>query len=164
MTLVLLVACGSDTEPLGDGDGGRLAGAASSGGTGSLSPVEEYLQFASSDVTATNAHQQRMSEGLRKLAGALGTLNIGALGLQVDLRVAAEHLLLNPSSPETTALVRDALTSAADAIQTAADGGDRLRQLAQSVRPGVPLRDQRATVHQFFQDSASVIARMSRPS
>ena len=161
--LVLVVGCGNETEPARGGETGSGTSVTSGRGGESASPVEDYLRFAD-EGTNEDADPQAIAEGLRKLAGALGTLSLGPSTLQVDLRVAAEHLLLNPSSPATTAIVRHGLVSAAEAIQSAAEGGDDLTRSAESVRPGVPLLDQRATVDEFFQQSAKALGRISRRS
>lgn len=132
-------------------------------GTEANAPLEDYLQFAGSVGTrGADANQTLIVDGLRKLAGVLGILNLGSPELQVDLRVAAEHIVLNPASTATTESVRNALISAADAIETGRHDGDNLRQLAESVRLDLPLLDQQVTVHKFFQESAKVILRTSR--
>ena len=163
--LVLAVACGNGTEAEREGTVGTVTGTASGSGSESLSPVEDYLRFAgAAEGTKADVDEQHTAEGLRKLAGALGTLSVGPSTLQVDLRVAAEHVLLNPSFPGTTEIVRDGLVSAAEAIQSAAGGGDSLTRLAESVRPGVPMPDQRATVNEFFVESAKALEQISRRS
>jgi hypothetical protein len=132
-------------------------------GSDTHAPLQDYLQFASTaGARGTDVDEKYMVDGLRKLAGALGTLNLGSPELQVHLRVAAEHILLNPASTATTESVRNGLIAAADAIETGRQDGDNLRQLAESVRPDLPLLDQQVTVHKFFQESAKVIQRTSR--
>lgn len=133
-------------------------------GSETNSPLQDYLQFAgTADTRGADVDQEYMADGLRKLAGALGTLNLGSPDLQVDLRVVAEHVLLNPASTATTEIVRNGLLSAAEAIEPGRqDGEDALRRLAESVRPDGPLFDQRLTVHEFFQESANAIQRVSQ--
>lgn len=131
-------------------------------GTEANAPLEDYLQFAGTVGTrGADVTQTLIVDGLRKLAGVLGTLNLGSPELQVDLRVAAEHILLNPASTATTESVRNRLIAAANAIETGRHDADNLRRLAESIRPDVPLLDQQATVHKFFQESAKVIQRTS---
>ena len=131
------------------------------------SPVQDYLQFARAagdpQIQEPVADPEYIVEGLRKLAGALGTLNIASPDLQTDLRVAAEHLLLSPASTATTAVVRDRLISAADAIE-AAHGGRQatLRRAAEAIEPDRPLLDQQAGVREFFRESANAIQSISR--
>ena len=109
------------------------------------SPVQDYLQFAGAagdrQVRDSDADPDNIVEGLRKLAGALGTLNLGSSDLQVDLRVAAEHFLLNSASTATAAAVRNSLISAADAIEAERRNEVNLRRLAESVRRDRPLLD-----------------------
>jgi hypothetical protein len=84
-------------------------------------------------------------------------LTLGSPTLQVDLRVAAEHLLLNPQSPATSAAVRDSLLRAADSVE----GGDAkqsaLHDVAGSIDPRRPLLEQQATVRTFFREAANAI-------
>jgi hypothetical protein len=130
-----------------------------------ISPVQDYLQFAGAagdrQVRDSNADPDNIVEGLRKLAGALGTLNLGSPDLQVNLRVAAEHLLLDSASTGTTAVVRNSLSLAADAIDTERQNEVNLRRLAESIRRDRPLLDQQAAVREFFRESAKAIRRLS---
>jgi hypothetical protein len=79
---------------------------------------------------------------------------VGDPDLQVDLRVSAEHLILNPASPATTAAVRAALLRAADAMERT-DGA--LHDHARSIDPTTPLVDQQATVQAFFRETTQAI-------
>jgi len=132
------------------------------------SPVEDYLRFAGagdSPMPEPDAVPEYIAAGLRKLAGALGALTLGSHDLQVDLRVAAEHLLLNPASTATTTVVRRGLISAAAAMQPS--GGSNhvdLRRIAQSIEPDRPLLDQRAAVRDFFRESAMAMQKVSNPA
>jgi hypothetical protein len=128
------------------------------------SPVQEYLQFATAaEDEPTGGDEMYIADGLRKLAGTFGTLNLGDLDLQISLRVAAEHVLLDPASKATTDVVRSALISAADAIDERhqADSGE-LRRTAESIRPDEPLVAQLGTVRRFFRESADAIEAVSR--
>jgi hypothetical protein len=144
-------------------DRGGTAAAVASEAT---SPVQEYLQLVGTAGTAADVDDKFMADGLRTLAGAIGTLNLGTPDLQVDLRVAAEHILLNPASSATTEIVRNCLISAADAIETGGqdESDNNLTRLAESVHPEMPLIDQRATVQMFFQASAEAIKRITPAS
>ena len=130
-----------------------------------ISPVQDYLQFAGAagdrQVRDSDADPDNIVEGLRKLAGALGTLNLGSPDLQVDLRVAAEHLLLDSASTATTAVVRNSLILAADAIEAERQNEVNLRRLAESIRRDRPLLDQQAAVREFFRESAKTMQRLS---
>jgi hypothetical protein len=126
------------------------------------SPVQEYLRFAGSfeagAIQGARADAAPIAEGLRKLAGALATLNLGNLDLHIDLRIAAEHLLLNPASPATTAVVREALISAAAVLDAQPS---RAGQLATSISPDRPLADQQMTIGDFFRAAAQALQQAS---
>jgi hypothetical protein len=145
-------------------DNGR--GSATAGAT--TSPVEDYIRFAAAigdRQLQDSVPPDYVVEGLRKLAGALGTLNLGSPDLQVSLRVAAEHLLLTPASTATTAVVRDGLISAADAIEPQYGKGEvNLRLVAESIRPEKPLLDQQSAVDEFFRESATAMQQLSQRS
>jgi len=141
-------------------DGTAGNGAESGSADRTESPLQEYVQFAAAAAAAgPQAETLYMADGLRKLAGALGSLRVGTPELHVDLRVAAEQILLNPAS--TSAIVRMALISVAAAIAGRhGDDVDNLRRLAESIRPGRPILDERVTIEQFFQHSANVLSRL----
>ena len=154
------VGCvGSNDERSRGVDEPAASDGATAGGSETNAPLQDYVQFAgTAETRGADVDQAYIADGLRKLAGALGTLNLGSPDLQVDLRVAAEHVLLNPISTATTEIVRNGLMSTAEAIDPGRqDGGDTLRRLAESVRPDGPLLDQRLTVGEFFQESAKAI-------
>jgi hypothetical protein len=123
--------------------------------------VEEYVQFAATaGDPQSGADDVQLAEGLRKLAGALATLNVGGPDLPIDLRVGAEHVLLNPASTETTAMVRDDLVAAAQAL-TGTDTDRALREAAQSIRPDRPFAEQREEVFQFFRRAGDAVQRQA---
>jgi hypothetical protein len=140
-----------------DSDGGSERGDVGA----AADPVQDYLQFTAaleeSQATATAVEPSFVVEGLRRLAGALGTLTLGSPTLQVDLRVAAEHLLLNPDSPATRAAVRDGLLRVADAVESGDDRQVALHEVADSIDPRRPLLEQQATVRTFFREVAIAI-------
>jgi hypothetical protein len=123
--------------------------------------VEDYARFAAASAPQSGAEALYLAEGLRKLAGALATLNVGGPDLAIDLRVHAEHVLLNPSSVGTTALIRDDLIAAADALGADARAGPSLRPRAESIRTDRPLVEQHATVREFFRSGADVLQRLA---
>jgi hypothetical protein len=126
------------------------------------SPVEAYIQFvASARDSRSGVSDDQLAEGLRKLAGALGTLNAGGPDLLIDLRVGAEHVLLNPAAAETAAIIREAMVTAAEAIERESGPDPALREAAQSVRLDRPLVEQRVTVLHFFQQAADAIQRQT---
>jgi hypothetical protein len=123
-------------------------------------PVEDYLRFvAAVPDSQSGLSDDRMAEGLRKLAGALGTLNIGSPDLLIDLRVGAEHILLNPASAETTATIRAALVATADTLDRGTETGRALQGAAESIRSDQPLAEQRMAVLHFFRQAADAIQR-----
>lgn len=158
-----------------DDEGGAGAGApAQSDGapafdSATTSPVDDYFRFTgvAGDTPAPepDAIPAYVAEGLRKLAGALGALMIGSPDLQIDLRVAAEHLLLNPASTATTTIVRRGLIAAAEAIPPS-QGSHQvdLRRIAQSIDSDRPLIDQEAAVRNFFRESAMAMQRLANPA
>lgn len=139
------------------------AGAASDGASaaaGAPSGVEEYAQFAATAAEGqTGADAGQLAEGLRKLAGALAALNVGGPELRIDLRVGAEHVLLNPASTEVTAVIRDDLIAAAQAVELATETEALLREAAESIKRDRPLIEQQGTVLQFFRQAADALHR-----
>jgi hypothetical protein len=125
-------------------------------------PVQDFLQFAAGlqerGATGSPDAAEYVAEGLRKLAGALGALNLGNPEIQIDIRVAAEHLLLNPTSAAITPVIRSALISAADALESAhTNRAGRLRGLAESLETVTPVIDQQPTLHGFFRECAALM-------
>ena len=157
-TVTLLVAaatsCGSDGSP------GVQSSSGGGGETLSAGPAADFVRFAESDLADGDA--EYIAGGLRRLAGALGALNVGTPELGVDLRAAAEHVLLSPTSAATAAPVRTGLLSAARALAVAQDTGPGLESLAESIRPDVPLLDQMVRVREFFQACAQTVQSLSR--
>ena len=126
------------------------------------SPVQDYLRFAgrveAGPAQGTGVDAAEIAEGLRRLAGALGARNLGSVDLQINLRIAAEHLLLNPASPATTAVVREALISAAMALDAEPDHGTTL---AESISSDRPLLQQQMTIVDFFRAAAQALQQTS---
>ena len=162
MTLVSLAAvfwsgaCANNREE----EPTAAAGDAGSPRAALTSPVEEYIQFvAIAGDARPPLSDDQIAEGLRKLAGALGTLNAGAPDLLIDLRVGAEQVLLNPAATETTVIIREAMVTAADTIERRSGPDPALREAAQSVRSDRPLVEQRVAVLQFLRQAAHAIQR-----
>ena len=143
--------------------GGDPAPAASDAGTASATaiaeeePITAYLRFATEERTLPDdaAAAQYLAEGLRRLAGVLGIRGIGELELQVNLRVAATHVVLDPASTANAAIVREQLV----AVAAAAPGATRpaLRQLAGAVAADQPLTQQVPAIRQFFRAFADAL-------
>jgi hypothetical protein len=119
-------------------------------------PVTDYLEFASG-VDATPANSEMIVDGLRRLAGALGTLEGAPPGAAVDLRVAAEHILLSPDTPGTTKAVRDSLVAAADILTDGGTDAPRLGSLAASIDPATPVGMQGDVMARFFVRAAEIL-------
>ena len=143
----------SETSSRNDSDGRRNAAL-----------VQDYLDVADTVAETTPITDEFIADSMRKLAAALGTLNLGDLDLQVALRVAAEHVVSNPQPVGTSAAVRNALISAAEAIEADGTGGGGLRQSAESVLPDRPLADQAAAIREFLRRSGPALRRVSRPT
>jgi hypothetical protein len=128
--------------------------------TGAPSAVEEYVRFAATaGEPQAGAGAGQLAEGLRKLAGALAALNVGGPDLPIDLRVGAEHILLNPASTAITATVRDDLNAAAHALELATETSTALRGAAESIKPDRPLIEQQSAMLQFFRQAADALQR-----
>jgi hypothetical protein len=144
-----------------DGQAATSDPVASTTGT-TVSVVHDYVEFANAlgenEVEGSTIEATDVAEGLRRLAGALGVLGLGSPNLPVDLRVMAEHILLNPESPATAEAVRAVLIETAAAV-----GAERraaaasLQQSAGAVNPNQPLTGQAATLHQFFRRTAEAL-------
>jgi hypothetical protein len=130
-------------------------------GNDTTSPVEEYVQFAGTagerPQASSPADPEYVIEGLRKLAGALGSLGIGGPDLQVDLRAAAEHVVLNPESTATAAVVRSRLVAAATAIDAERQNETALQPLAESLRADRTILEQETAFRQFFLEASHAL-------
>jgi hypothetical protein len=125
--------------------------------------VQDYLDVADAARTESTAiDDEFLADALRKLAAALGTLSLGDLELQVDLRVAAEHVVSDPQPAGTTAAVRNSLISAAAAIDAGGSGDPGLRRSAESLRADRPLRDQVTIIREFLRLSGAAVRSVAR--
>ena len=138
----------SETSARHTSDGGRTAPL-----------VQDYLDVADGVADTTAINHEFIADAMRKLAAALGTSNLGDLELQVALRVAAEHVVSDPQPVGTTAAVRDALISAAEAIEAGDTGDGGLRHSAELVDPNRPLADQAAAIREFLRQSGPALRR-----
>lgn len=134
------------------------SGVASTTGATS-SAVSDYVRFAASDA---GPGPEYVAEGLRKLAGATGSMGVGNPELAVNLRVTAEHVLLNPDAVETSSSVRTALTQVTAAIaEENRAAGDALREPVDALDARAPLANQHATLQQFFRRSGVAIEQLA---
>ena len=161
--LMLIVAAVCYSGACANGGEQQPAAAA---GTDSASPadarpaVDSFVQFAAAaGDSQPRLSDEQMADGLRKLAGALAAVNAGTPDLLIDLRIGAEQVMLNPASSETAAIIRDALTAGADAIERRAGPAPAVKEAAQSLRPDQPLIEQQAAVAHFFRRAAEAVQR-----
>lgn len=130
--------------------------------SGAPEPLSDYLDFAGRMGERPGAADDAfVIEGLRKLAGALGAVGVENPTLPSDLRIAAEHVVLNADDAETTALVRDHFVAVAAALERH-DRERALRPAADAVQPGQPISTQRERVAEFFRRAADALRR-ARP-
>jgi hypothetical protein len=156
-----VVCCGSDA---GEGAGGGVVEETDSGrpnAAASPDPTSAYLQFAQRvQGTQPDAPLEAadIAEGLRQLAGVVGTLDGARPEVATDLRALAEHVLLNPGSAEVAATVTEALTEVAMVVQkTQPSGAAPVQQAAASLRADMPLPAQSAALRGFFQQVAAAL-------
>jgi hypothetical protein len=116
--------------------------------------VQEYRTFVEGLPPAPEAtlDDATIAEGLRRLAGALGSSGRAGTDVLVDLRVSAEHVLLNPGAADTTASAVNALTAAEGAM--GAGAVPAIRQL----RRDAPLGEQSPALREVFQQSAKALS------
>ena len=116
-------------------------------------PVEEYVAFGDHLRTDPELTDAAIVDGLRKLARALAGAETPA-DVAIDLRIVAEHIVLNPDAVETTEVVRRSLLAAADALDERNGDAQLVRPLAASIDVRIPLTHQRDRLSQFFVGSA----------
>jgi hypothetical protein len=112
-------------------------------------PSADYVTFAGG-LADGSADLDALVEGLRKLAAAMGALEGAAPEAAVDLRVAAEHVLLNPDAAGTTEAVRGSLLAAAGALEGSDTDTSPLRTVAESIDRETPLQNQQDRLVRFF--------------
>jgi hypothetical protein len=133
------------------------AGAGSTAGAPVISPVDDYLAFADGlAASGGSAADDLVVDGLRRLAGALGTLKPGDPELPVDLRVAAEHIIINPGAADTTTAVRTSLVAAALALE-GEGSSTTLRGAADAIDSSQPIAEQREALARFFMLAAESV-------
>lgn len=154
-----LASCSSD-DRAGEETGGEPgAGQGGSTSPGNADLVGTYIEFArnAQGLQGGAADPAVIADGLRRLAGVMGTLDGSRPELMTDLRASAEHVLLNPDSPDVAATVREAVMEAAKALQMVeASSGAAALKAAENIRADMPLTGQPAALRQFFQQAASV--------
>jgi hypothetical protein len=115
-----------------------------------VSPLDEYLTFADGLGATGVSVDDLVVDGMRKLAGALGTAGIGGALIPVDLRVAAEHVVIGPDAADTTASVRASLVAAAVALDAEVSKTPSLRGAAEAIDVRQPIAQQREALVTFF--------------
>ena len=120
-------------------------------------PVQGFAAFArTTPDPATESDAEYVAVGLRTLAGALDCLGLDAGDLPVDLRVGAAHVLIQPESLDTAALVQALTRRASEAITTAASD-TALRARAQAISPDRPVGDQRPVFRAYFETASTLL-------
>lgn len=127
-----------------------------------VEPAADYQAFAGR-LAGASADVELVVEGLRRLAGALGALEGTPPEVAVDLRVAAEHLLLNPDALGTTEAVRDSLVAAAATLDRQGTGASPLRGLAESIDRETPLAKQQDQLLRYFVLAAERLRSLNGP-
>ena len=103
---------------------------------------------------------EAIADGLRRLAAVLGTAGVASDDLMVAIRASAEHVLLNPDSPEVAATVRQRLTDAAAALAPAGDAA--VRQAAAGIDEGAALTAQSPALCTFFVSANDALGARAR--
>lgn len=134
-------AAGPDSSsPATDGSEAGAAG----------NPAASYLEFAGTLAPESSLDSDMVVEGMRRLAGALGTLQDVPADVPLDLRVAAEHIVLNADAADTTAAVRNSLRAAAATLDGRGQGGEPITAIVDSIDPARPIGEQADTVRRVF--------------
>lgn len=158
-----IVSCSSERGGEEGGDGGDGAGTATSAGV-TPDPVRGYVEFAQGLQDNAAADPATIAEGLRRLAGVMGTLDEPRPELMTDLRAGAEHVLLNPGSAEVAAIVRESLMAAAQAIQSGGTStAASARDSAERISPDEPLTAQAGAVRECFVQIAAALGATGAP-
>jgi hypothetical protein len=128
-----------------------------------VEPVQDLATFAGSMPAEGPIEPEVIAGALRRLAGAAGSASAVPLALTVDLRVYAEHVLLDPESIEVTAAVRETLIRVADTVAETTPGPDAaaLQAAATSISARQPLTTQAADLRRYFQAAAAALVARS---
>jgi hypothetical protein len=124
-----------------------------------ISPVDDYLTFVDRLAATDSGTDALALEGMRKLAAALGTLEVGGADLPVDLRIVAEHIAISPESVETTGAVQPRLLAAAVALDGQVSAASELQLAAHAIDSQMPLTQQRQALVTFFTRAGESIRR-----
>ena len=163
MLCLLLAYCGPGRESAPAADPGQAtdSGGSSTGESSATDAVAAFATFAAGIQDDGAMSAEDIAEGLRLLAGAGGTLGAIPPELGVDLRVGAEHVLLNPKAADVSATIRTALIGVAESID-AAPGGPAIEASAQSIQADRPLTEQGAALRPYFQQVAKALQALPR--
>jgi hypothetical protein len=131
-----------------DAEFGNIPAAATDGPI--AAPVDEFVAFGRTPrerFGQTGPHY--VATGLRTLAGALASLDIGGDELALDLRVASAHVLLEPTSLDNAALVRQLAMRTAQALPPN-PAGAVVTSRALAITDERSLLQQQPAIHGFF--------------
>lgn len=120
-------------------------------------PADIYLEFADALAPESGLDNGMVVEGMRRLAGVMGTLQNVPADVPLDLRVAAEHIVLNPDGPDTTVAVRNSLRAAAATLDSRSQGGAPITALVDAIDPARPIGEQTDAVKSVFAGCADRI-------
>jgi hypothetical protein len=123
-------------------------------------PVRDYLDFAGGVRAGAPSTGALIVDGLRMLAGAVATMESTGPEVAIDLRVAAEHVLLSPDSIGTTVAVRESLLGAATRVEIDRGAAPLLLEAAESIDPQASLIQQRDELIRCFIAAADSLRRM----
>ena len=142
-----------------EGDHAAEAGRAAAGEPlPAKAPVDEFLVFASTPGGRIgDTGPDYIATGLRRLAGALDSLDIGGDELALDLRVAAAHVLLQPASLENAALVRQLAIRTAQALSRGPSGAP-VASRADAISDERSLLQQPPALQDFFAAAGNALA------
>jgi hypothetical protein len=133
------------------------------GGAPGVEPVQDLVTFAGNMPADGPIEPEVIAGALRRLAGAAGSASAVSPALAVDLRVYAEHVLLDPESTEVTAAVRETLVRVADSVAETTPSPDAaaLQAAATSISAGQPLTTQATDLRRYFQSAAAALTAAS---
>lgn len=122
--------------------------------------VASFVAFAARMPAEGAIDADVLAEALRRLAGVASAEGAVPLDLAVDLRVSAEHVQLNPESPDVAKTVRQTLGDVTAALAGRLAGADvaRLEAATEAIDAGAPLTGQAAALREYFRLTAAAFS------
>jgi hypothetical protein len=137
--------CSSDET----GAGTSPEPAAAAGVDDASEPVRSFVEFAQELSAEEPLQPADIAEGMRRLAGAAGTLGAIPPELGAGLRIGAEHVLLNPEGADVSATVHGTLTRVAASLEEAPNA-QAIQDAAGALRADAPITQQSAALRRYF--------------